>query len=247
MTARFHALPIIDEVLAGRFAAPELGGPLATAIRRIAVADSLEGAERSWSPRSTSAAGWRWWRTSGPGRPWAGRMAAALPGAEAVVLDHPKADEATADLLQERTRHADALIAVGSGTLNDLCKYVTHRTGRSCAVFATAPSMDGYVTTTVSITRGGFKLSLPAQAPVGVFFDLGVLAAAPLRMMRAGLGDTVCRTTAQVDWLLSHLLLDTRLRRDALPPDGRRRALLYAQAASLPKGDLGAMLARRGC
>ena len=28
-------------------------------------------------------------------------------------------------------------------------------------------------------------------------------------MMRAGLGDTVCRTTAQVDWLLSHLLLDT--------------------------------------
>ena len=125
------------------------------------------------------------------------------------MLDHPKADEANADLLQERARHADALIAVGSGTINDLCKYVTHRTGRRCAVFATAPSMDGYVTTTVSITRDGFKLSLPAHAPTGVFFDLAVLAAAPLRMMRAGLGDTVCRTTAQVDWLLSHLLLDT--------------------------------------
>ena len=102
--------------------------------------------------------------------------------------------------------------------------------------------MDGYVTTTVSITRDGFKLSLPAHAPAGVFFDLGVLAAAPARMMRAGLGDTVCRTTAQVDWLLSHLLLDTvyaetpyRLMADDEPR-------LYAQAHRLPEGDLGAML-----
>ena len=170
------------------------------------------------------------------------RVAAALPGAEAIVLDHPKADEATADLLQERARHADALIAVGSGTLNDLCKYVTHRTGRRCAVFATAPSMDGYVTTTVSITRDGFKLSLPAHAPTGVFFDLGVLAAAPARMMRAGLGDTVCRTTAQVDWLLSHLLLDTVYAETPYRLMAADEPRLYAQAHRLPEGDLGAML-----
>ena len=131
MTARFHELPIIDEVLAGRFAAPELGGPLATAIRRIAVADMLAGAEQELvasldlGGRLAVVADERTWTALGQ------RVAAALPGAEAVVLDHPKADEATADLLQERTRHADALIAVGSGTLNDLCKYVTHRTGRS--------------------------------------------------------------------------------------------------------------------
>ena len=56
---------------------------------------------------------------------------------------------------------------------------------------------------------GSGRTTSPAHAPTGVFFDLAVLAAAPARMMRAGLGDTVCRTTAQVDWLLSHLLLDT--------------------------------------
>ncbi|MFL5331845.1 MAG: iron-containing alcohol dehydrogenase [Geminicoccaceae bacterium] len=242
MTARFHELPIIDDVLAGRFAAPELGGPLATAIRRVVVADSLAGAEQELvaslglGSRLAVVADERTWTALGQ------RVAAALPGAEAVVLDHPKADEATADLLQERTRHADALVAVGSGTLNDLCKYVTHRTGRSCAVFATAPSMDGYVTTTVSITRGGLKLSLPAQAPVGVFFDLGVLAAAPLRMVRAGLGDTVCRSTAQVDWLLSHLLLDTRYAETPYRLMATDEPLLYAQAHRLPAGDLGAML-----
>jgi glycerol-1-phosphate dehydrogenase [NAD(P)+] len=36
--------------------------------------------------------------------------------------------------------------------------------------------------------------------------DLGVLAAAPPRLIRAGAGDTLCRPTAQADWLLAHLL-----------------------------------------
>ncbi len=242
MSRLFHALPIIEDVLAGRYPAPELGGPLRAPIRTIAVADSLEGAERDLvtelglGERLAVVADENTWTAMGA------RVAAALPGADTIVLDHPKADEATAEHLQERARHADGLVAVGSGTLNDLCKYVTHRTGRRSAVFATAASMDGYVTTTVSITRGGFKLSLPAHAPVGAFFDLSVLAAAPPRMMRAGLGDTVCRTTAQVDWLLSHLLLDTVYAETPYRLMEADEPLLYAQAHRLPEGDLGAML-----
>lgn len=242
MNRLFHDLPIIEDVLAGRYPAPELGGPLQAPLRRIAVADRLEGAEGGLvaglelGARLAVVADENTWPILGA------RVAAAVPGVETIVLDHPKADEATAALLQDRARHADALIAVGSGTLNDLCKYVTHRTGRRCAVFATAPSMDGYVTTTVSITKGGFKLSLPAHAPTGVFFDLGVLAAAPARMMHAGLGDTVCRTTAQVDWLLSHLLLDTVYADTPYRLMARDEPLLYAQAHRLPEGDLGAML-----
>lgn len=238
----FHPLPIIDEVVAGRYHAPELGHPLETDIRRIMVADSLEGAEAELvqglglGRRLAVVADENTWPVLGA------RVAAALGDVQAVVLDHPKADEATAGLLQQRTRHADALVAVGSGTLNDLCKYVTHRTGRSCAVFATAPSMDGYVTTTVSITREGFKLSLPAHAPVGVFFDLGILAAAPLRMVRAGLGDTVCRTTAQADWLLSHLLLDTVYGETPYRLMAEDEPRLYGCAHLLPHGDLGAIL-----
>ena len=243
MSRVFHELPIIDDVVAGRYPAPELGGPLRTTIRKIAVADSLTGVEAELvagldlGARLALVGDENTWPVLGA------RVAAALPGAQAILLDHPKADEAHADLLQERARHADALVAVGSGTLNDLCKYVTHRTGRRCAVFATAPSMDGYVTSTVSITRDGFKLSLPAHAPLGVFFDLGVLAGAPLRMMRAGLGDTVCRTTAQADWLLSHLLLDTVYAETPYRLMAEDEPNLYAQAHLLPQGDLGAMLA----
>jgi len=243
VSTTFHPLPIIDEVLAGRFPAPELGGPLRAPLRRIAVADSLDGAEAELvagldlGARLAVVGDENTWPVLGA------RVAASLPGCDAIVLDHPKADEANADRLQERTRHADGLIAVGSGTINDLCKHVTHRTGRRCAVFATAASMDGYVTTTVSITRDGFKLSLPAHAPTGVFVDLSVLAAAPLRMMRAGLGDTVCRTTAQVDWLLSHLLLDTVYAETPYRLLAEDEPRLYALAHRLPERDLGAMLA----
>ena len=79
--------------------------------------------------------------------------------------------------------------------------------GKRYAVFATAPSMNGYTSQNAAITVDGHKMSLPAVSPAGVFIDLAVLSAAPARMIRAGLGDSLCRPTAQADWLLSHHVL----------------------------------------
>lgn len=171
--------PIIDDVVSEQFVAPETGRPLTSGIRSLVISPSLEGREADLvrglkvpgriavvSDENTHAV-------------LGSRVATALGDVDEIVLDHPKADEDRAANLAHKARHADLLVAVGSGTLNDLCKYVTHKTGRSCAVFATAPSMDGYVTSTVSIARDGFKYSLPAHSPRGVFFDLSVAAAAP--------------------------------------------------------------------
>ena len=236
-------LAIIEDVMAGEVTVRETGRRLRPTVRALRIEASLDGAEEALvrplelGRRLAVVADENTVEVAGR------RIAAALPGAEIVVIEHPKADEANADLLEERSRHADGLIAVGSGTLNDLCKHVTHRTRRRCAVFATAPSMDGYVSTTVSITRDGFKTSLPAHAPDGVFFDLGVLAAAPARMIQAGLADTVCRSTAQVDWLLSHLLLDTEYAETPYELMRDDEPRLYAQAHRLLEGDKDAMLA----
>jgi glycerol-1-phosphate dehydrogenase [NAD(P)+] len=238
-----NPLALIEDVVAGRYLARETGRPLASGIRRIAIEPTLEGWEGELVGGLELGDRLAVVADENTARALGDRVHRALPGSDLVLLKRPKADEATADMLQQRTWSADALVAVGSGTINDLCKYVTHRTRRPCAVFATAPSMDGYVTSTVSITRDGFKLSLPAHAPVGVFFDLGVMASAPPRMIRAGLGDTICRSTAQVDWLLSHLLLDTAY---AETPYDLMRAdepVLYRQAHRLLEGDLDAALA----
>ena len=132
----------------------------------------------------------------------------------AVVLDGtPHADASTVERLRQACAGADALVAVGSGTINDLCKYAAAQDGKPYAVFATAPSMNGYTSKNAAITVEGHKKSLAAAAPVGVFIDLAVLAAAPARMIRAGLGDSLCRSTAQADWLLSHHLFATPYRR----------------------------------
>ena len=124
----------------------------------------------------------------------------------------PHADARNRGGAAARVRSADALVAVGSGTINDLCKFAAAQDGKPYVVFATAPSMNGYTSMNAAITVDGHKKSLPAATPLAVFMDLEVLAAAPARMIRAGLGDSLCRPTAQADWLLSHHLLGTPYR-----------------------------------
>jgi len=138
---------------------------------------------------------------------------ASLARIDRIVLPRdPHADKPTVDTVRARSVDADALIAVGSGTINDLAKFAAARDGKPYAVFATAPSMNGYTSANAAITVDGHKKTLPATLARGVFIDLAVLAAAPPRMIRAGLGDSLCRATAQVDWLLSHHLLGTEYR-----------------------------------
>jgi glycerol-1-phosphate dehydrogenase [NAD(P)+] len=117
------------------------------------------------------------------------------------------ADEESLRRIQSHA--ANAYVAIGSGTINDLCKYISHQENKPYAVFPTAPSMNGYLSANASITIQGVKESRPAHLPAGVFCDLKVIAGAPVRLIRSGLGDSLCRSTAQADWLLSHLLLDT--------------------------------------
>jgi glycerol-1-phosphate dehydrogenase [NAD(P)+] len=118
-------------------------------------------------------------------------------------------DDKTVASLRAQTLSADALVAVGSGTINDICKYVAHLDRKPYLVFASAASMNGYVSANASITVGGHKKTMLAMMPQAVFCDLSVITAAPPRLAQSGFGDSAARSTAQADWLLSHLLLDT--------------------------------------
>jgi glycerol-1-phosphate dehydrogenase [NAD(P)+] len=235
----------LQQLLDGRYVDPESGAAVKIATRSLVIADSIAGDEAALvdglgfgrklavisDPSTAEVLG--------------ARVEAALRGTyevQSLMLPaDPHPDDATVAKVRSAAGQADAFIAVGSGTINDLAKYASALEGKPYAVFATAPSMNGFVSLTASITVGGHKSTLPAQPPVGAFFDLGVLAAAPRRMIRAGLGDSICRTTAQADWLLSHLLLGTAYRElpfDLLSAD---EPLLLMQAEALLRGDLGAM------
>ncbi|MBI4921332.1 MAG: iron-containing alcohol dehydrogenase [Devosia nanyangense] len=235
----------IAALLAGTYRDPDSGGQVGVDTKSLVIAPSLDGQEdellRSLSLGRTLAVISDKTTHAVLGQ----RIERAARGGarvQSIVLDngvHPDGESVAA--VRQATASADALIAVGSGTINDICKYASAQDGKPYAVFATAPSMNGYTSYNAAITMHGHKLSLPAQVPRGAFFDLSILAAAPVRLIRAGLGDNLCRTTAEADWLLAHELFGQTFRElpyDLLADD---ETPLFDHAAELIAGDLGVM------
>ena len=237
---------LIEDLVAGRWRDPTTGRPVRIDTRAIAIAPSLDGGEAELI--APLALGQRLAVISDRntfdvlGRRVA-RSLAAIAAIDSVVLEAPRADLATVDELRARTSAAAALIAVGSGTLNDVCKYLAHQSGRPYVVFATAPSMNGYLTGTASLAQGGFKISLPARPPAAALFDLEVLRGAPARLIRAGIGDALCRTTAQADWLLAHYLRDAPYAESPYLLQIEDEPLLLSHAAAMVAGDADAIAA----
>jgi glycerol-1-phosphate dehydrogenase [NAD(P)+] len=205
---------VIGDVVAGRWKDPETGKPASLPFEAIELAETTQGREAELL--APLKLGKRLAVVSDVntvevmGRRVARALAADATVDEIVLPDGIECDEDTIARVGELTRHADGVVAVGSGVLNDCCKHATFLDGRRYAVFGTAASMNGYGASTASVTlRSRLKTSLPSHAPRGVFLDLGVSAAAPAWLSAAGLGDSLCRPTAQIDWWASHKLFDT--------------------------------------
>ncbi|MDX2089627.1 MAG: iron-containing alcohol dehydrogenase [Kofleriaceae bacterium] len=236
----------IELLLEGRYPDPETGELLRAEARSVVIADSLDGAEADLVGALGLGTNLALVADATTFRVLGERVERALAGrftVQRLVLgEAPHADSETiAYLARELAAGTDAVIAVGSGTINDLSKMVALGRGIPQLVFATAPSMNGYTSLSASITIDGVKRSLRAATPVAAFFDLSVLAAAPLRMIRAGLGDSVCRPTAQADWLLSHFLLGRPYREAPFAMLAADEKALFERAAALVSGDLAAM------
>jgi glycerol-1-phosphate dehydrogenase [NAD(P)+] len=202
---------MLDSLLAGKLRDPDGGGMLTPPLKHIVLARGLgEAAASLVAPlslgKSLAVVMDPDTRTA-MGAEVAASLAAAYSVEEIVLPRHPHPDMDAVDSVIARTQKANALIAVGSGSVNDITKYAAHLTGRPYAVFGTAPSMNGYTSVSAAITEGGLKKSLPATLPKGVFLDLDVMAAAPQRLIASGFGDSLARATAQTDWLMAHLLL----------------------------------------
>lgn len=233
---------LIDDLVAGRWVSPTTGRAAPPApYEKIVIAPDLDGGEADliaalgMVPPFAVVADADTWDAMG------GRVAASLRRlgpVQEVLLEHPHADLATADVLAGRLGGIASPVAVGSGTVNDLTKFVTAQDGRRYAVFGTAASMNGYTSTTASMTlASGLKVSLPAHGPAGFFVDLAVNAAAPPRLAAAGFGDCLCRSVAQVDWWMSHRLLGTAYWSEPYEIEAADEARLNALAPRVGAGD----------
>ena len=102
-------------------------------------------------------------------------------------------------------RDAGAVLSVGTGSLNDICRRAAFLADKPFAIFATAPSMDGFASDTAPITDNNFKVSQPARQPRLILADTDVLAASPAELKSAGYGDMIAKYIALADWRISAL------------------------------------------
>ncbi len=95
------------------------------------------------------------------------------------------------------------IIAIGSGTMNDTARVVGARCNIPYIIVATAPSMDGYASSTSAVVMDGGKKSVPLTTPYGIVGDTGLIKTAPDRMLAAGAADILGKYTALRDWKLA--------------------------------------------
>lgn len=127
----------------------------------------------------------------------------------------PVADEAHCAAAAKALAGCDYALAVGAGTLNDICKYVTFLQGKECGVLATAASMDGYSSGVTPLIKNGFKITENAHTVKHVLLDFGILCSAPKIMTGAGAGDILAKYCCLTDWKISHLLTGEPLNEEA--------------------------------
>lgn len=235
----------LTQLLEGRFPDPDSGGTLAAPDSAVVIDSSL--ADAAADLVGGLELGRRFLVVSDANTERAlgadvARALASLGTVERHVFDappHPDMD--TARAVERAGPGCDALVAVGSGTINDLVKHAAAALDRPYVVFGTAPSMNGYTSANAAITEHGHKKSLACRTPAGAFLDLDVLCQSPTRLIRAGLGDSVCRSTAQTDWLLASTLRDEPYQEAPFALLAHDEPGLLAEPEALVAGDREAM------
>lgn len=121
-------------------------------------------------------------------------------------LDHVEPNETNTGLALMHYSDCDMVIGIGSGVINDICKIISNTADKLCCIIATAPSMDGYASSSSSMTRSGLKISLPSKCPEIIIGDTDILCSAPERMLVSGIGDIIAKYIALCDWRISALI-----------------------------------------
>lgn len=144
-------------------------------------------------------------------------------GRESQVLLHNKAvnvlvyegydilvpnEQAIHKLINNVTDKTDLIIGIGSGVINDLCKYVSFIKKLPYFIIATAPSMDGYASNAAAMIIENMKITYDAHVPSVIIADVDILKNAPIELIKSGYGDIIGKYSALNDWKLSQIVKD---------------------------------------
>ena len=234
---------VIDELIKGEWTNPEDQKKYCIPIKKIEIRKTLDGLEKDLikslhsdqrllivsDPITYNAMGSRIFKNI------KGKV-----NVDEYIWEKPSSSIEGVEHLREKIKNYDGMIAVGSGTVSDSIKYATFLEKKTYSVFATTP-MNAYTTGTASISFNGVKKSLVAHYAQGVFFDLEVLSNCPKRLTAAAFADVICRTTAQVDWLMSNKLLETDYQSTPYSLLSLYEGDMIQNASSIAEGDINSL------
>lgn len=115
-------------------------------------------------------------------------------------------EKSLGSLLTAIQEDCELIIAAGTGTINDLGKYISHKLKLPYFIVATAPSMDGFASNVSCLMINHMKTTVVTHVPQAVFADTRVLAKAPPKMIAAGAGDILGKYICLLDWKLSNII-----------------------------------------
>ena len=114
-------------------------------------------------------------------------------------------EEAVDEMFAKVTDETDLIVGIGSGVIQDTCKYVSFRRKLPYYIVATAPSMDGYASVGAAMIMGGMKVTYSAHVPEVILADVNVLKDAPMEMIKSGYGDILGKYSCLNDWKLARV------------------------------------------
>ncbi len=121
---------------------------------------------------------------------------------------HLEPDEyAVGSAVMHFDQSCDTVVALGSGVINDIGKILSAQKKTHYIIVGTAPSMDGYASATSSMARDGLKVSLPSRCAEVIIGDTDILKNAPMKMLKAGLGDMLAKYVSICEWRIANLIL----------------------------------------
>jgi glycerol-1-phosphate dehydrogenase [NAD(P)+] len=123
-----------------------------------------------------------------------------------VPLEHYLLESNPVETIEPVCHDKVLIISVGSGTVNDLGKYVADRKGIDFWTMPTAPSMNGYTSGIAAIKVKGVKRTLPAAPPKRIYVLPEVIRSAPLKLRQAGFCDVLAKVVSDIDWQCESLL-----------------------------------------
>lgn len=115
-------------------------------------------------------------------------------------------EEAVAEMQEKLTSETDLIVGVGSGVIQDLCKYVSFQANLPYHIVATAPSMDGYASKGAAMIMENMKITYNARVPEAIIGDSEILKDAPMEMIQSGYGDILGKYSCLNDWKLSRVV-----------------------------------------